>query len=91
MISSFAYQSKFSVKVTPPKDPNGLSRVFAAAVVSQQFCDMLLKDPREALQHGYLGESFTLSKEERELIASIRADSLPDLARQVYQSLASQC
>lgn len=63
---------------------NGLSRVFAAAVVNRQFCEMLLKNPREALQKGYLGEMFTLTPEEVTLIASIRADSLSDLARQVY-------
>ena len=63
---------------------NGLNRVFAAAVVNRQFCDMLLKNPREALKNGYLGETFTLTSEEWELIASIHAETLSDLARQVY-------
>ncbi|MCQ3936791.1 MAG: hypothetical protein DPW18_07055 [Chloroflexi bacterium] len=91
MITSFTYQTNLQqMKVTPVTDPNGLSRVFAAAVVNRQFCDMLLKNPLEALQNGYLGETFTLTKEEKDLIASIRAESLPDLARQVYQSLSSQ-
>lgn len=63
---------------------NGLNRVFAAAVVNRQFCEMLLKNPREALKKGYLGETFTLTAEEISLIASIRADTLSDLARQVY-------
>ncbi|MBI2333500.1 MAG: hypothetical protein HYU84_15320 [Chloroflexi bacterium] len=63
---------------------NGLNRVFAAAVVNRQFCEMLLKNPREALQKGYLGEMFILTPEEVSLIASIRADTLSDLARQVY-------
>ena len=63
---------------------NGLNRVFAAAVVNRQFCDMLLRDPREALKKGYLGETFLLTPEEVSLIASIRADTLSDLARQVY-------
>ena len=91
MITSFAYQPQMQVKVAPPTDPNGLSRMFAAAVVSRQFCDMLLKNPQEALQKGYLGETFLLTKEESDLIASIRAESLTDLARQVYQSLGGQC
>lgn len=69
---------------TAPKRSNGLKRVFAAAVVNRQFCDMLLKNPREALQKGYLGETFILTPEEISLIASIRADTLSDLARQVY-------
>ncbi|MBK6793237.1 MAG: hypothetical protein IPG80_12055 [Anaerolineales bacterium] len=62
----------------------GLNRVFAAAVVNRQFCDMLLKNPREALQKGYLGETFTLTPEEVSLIASIRAETLSDLAKQVF-------
>ncbi|NWF62817.1 MAG: hypothetical protein HXY38_00790 [Chloroflexi bacterium] len=62
----------------------GLNRVFAAAVVNRQFCDMLLKDPQEALRKGYLGETFALTPEENALIASTRADTLSDLARKVY-------
>lgn len=65
----------------------GLSRVFAAAVVNRQFCDMLLKNPQEALRKGYLGETFSLTPEENALIASVRADTLSDLARQVYGAL----
>ena len=63
---------------------NELNRVFAAAIVSQQFCDMLLKDPKEALKTGYLGETFVLTPEEVSLIASIRADSLAEFARELY-------
>lgn len=69
---------------TMPIRSNGFKRVFAAAVVNRQFCDMLLKNPREALQKGYLGETFILTPEEVSLIASIRAETLSDLARQVY-------
>lgn len=65
----------------------GLSQVFAAAVVNRQFCDMLLEDPSIALQKGYLGEAFSLSKEEQDLIVSIRAKSLTDLAKQVNRTL----
>jgi hypothetical protein len=71
----------------PVTRSNGLNRVFAAAVVNRQFCDMLLKNPQEALQKGYLGETFTLTPEENALIASIHANTLSDLARQVYGSL----
>jgi hypothetical protein len=87
MISSFTYMTNLQAKVTPIADPGGLNRLFAAAVVSRQFRDMLLKNPEEALRNGYLGETFSLTKEERDLLASIRADSLTDLAKQVYQSL----
>lgn len=66
----------------------GLSRVFAAAVVNNQFRNLLLENPREALVKGYLGETFSLTPEESDLIASIRADSLSDLAKQVCGSMS---
>jgi hypothetical protein len=88
MIAQFTYQSTLSKKFTSPTSiSSGLSQVFAAAVVNRQFCDMLLQDPSIALQKGYLGESFSLSKEEQDLIVSIRAKSLSDLAKQVNRTL----
>jgi hypothetical protein len=86
MITSFTYRPKIQVKVNSlPSD--GLSRVFAAAVVSRQFCQMLLRDPQTALQNGYLGETFKLSDHERSLLVSIRAESLSDLASQMNRAL----
>ena len=64
-----------------------LSRVFSAAVVNEQFRDMLLQNPHEALRSGYQGAAFDLSKEEQDLIVSIRASSLSDLAKQVSRIL----
>jgi hypothetical protein len=70
---------------------SGLSRVFSAAVVNRQFCNMLLEDPHIALKKGYLGEKFSLSREEEDVIVSIRAKSLSDLAKQVNRSLSISC
>jgi hypothetical protein len=67
-----------------------LSRVFAAAVINQQFCEALLRNPCEALRNGYLGEAFALSKEEQDSIVSSRANNLADLAKQVNRSLSLQ-
>lgn len=78
-----------SLRVNASPRSVGLNRVFAAAVVNRQFRDMLLENPREALQKGYLGEVFTLTSEESDLVVSIRAESLSDFARQVYFSLGS--
>ena len=88
MIAPFTYQTTLSKKFTAQAGvSSGLSQVFAAAVVNRQFCDMLLEDPSIALQKGYLGETFSLSKEEQDLIVSIRAKSLSDLAKQVNRTL----
>ena len=66
-----------------PRNLTGMSKLFEAAIVNRQFCQLLLSQPEAALQQGYLGNSFDLSTEEQALIISIQANSLPDLAQQV--------
>jgi hypothetical protein len=66
---------------------NGLSRLFAAAVVNRQFRDTLLQDPRAALADGYLGQTFSITDRERSLLCNIRAESLTDLAQKVNRAL----
>ena len=67
----------------------GLHRLFAAAVVNDQFCETLLSKPEEALVNGYLGQTFTLTDQEKKLIQSIRADTLTGLAQKVNRALKS--
>jgi hypothetical protein len=89
MIAPLTYQNTLPMNITSRSNiSSGISRVFAAAIVNRQFCSMLLQDPQIALQKGYLGETFSLSKEEQDLIISIRANSLSDLAKQVNRSLS---
>jgi hypothetical protein len=64
-----------------------MNKLFAAAVVNSQFCHLLLNEPETALQQGYLGDAFDLTLDEQALIISIRANSLPELARQVTKAL----
>jgi len=64
----------------------GLSYLLAAAVVNRQFRQLLLDDPEIALQRGYLGERFDLSREERERVTSVRAESLAELAGMIANS-----
>lgn len=87
MITHAPYPTQVQMKVSSISASNGLTRVFAAAVVSRQFCKMLLSDPITALQNGYLGETFKLNNEENDLLISIHAESLADLARQVNNAL----
>lgn len=70
-----------------PAKRTGLHRLFAAAVVSGQFRDTLLKTPEQALANGYLGQPFTLTDREESIIKSIRAEDLADFAQQVNQAL----
>jgi len=88
MIAPMTYQTTTARKLVSRSGlSNGISKIFAAAVVDRQFCDILLQDPSIALQKGYQGETFPLSKEEKDLIVSIRANSLSDLARQINRTL----
>ena len=49
MIHSQTFTTKLPLKVDPKESHAGLSSLFAAAVVSASFRDMLLKDPEKAL------------------------------------------
>jgi hypothetical protein len=63
-----------------------LSRLMAAAVINPKFCALLLDNPELALDSGFRGETFLFTEEERDLILSIRADSLAELARQLART-----
>ena len=91
MIAPLAFESPVSLNIQPVSlQSPGLTRMFAAAVVNRQFFAMLLNNPQEALQRGYLGETFSLTKDECELLVSIQARSLADLARQINRSLVTR-
>lgn len=65
----------------------GLQRLFAAAIVSDKFREILLRQPEEALAKGYLGQPFLLTDQEKMIIKSIQADTLTDLAQKVNRAL----
>lgn len=69
------------------KNHVGVGRLLSAAVVNRQFRDLLLSNPQAALRNGYQGESFSLSHDERNLVVSIRADTLTDFAGQIARAL----
>jgi hypothetical protein len=73
-----------------PKAPvarSALHRLFAAAVVSDQFRKTLLRAPEEALANGYLGQTFPLTDQEKKIIKTIHAENLTDFAQKVNQAL----
>jgi len=71
----------------PTSKRTGLHRLFAAAIVSDQFREILLRKPEEALTDGYLGQTFMLTDQEKLIIESTRADTLTDLAQKVNRAL----
>ena len=70
-----------------PVERSGLHRLFAAAIVSDQFRATLLREPEQALANGYLGQTFALTDQEKTIIESVRANTLTDLAQKVNQAL----
>ena len=70
-----------------PVERNGLHRLFAAAIVNDQFRETLLHEPEAALANGYLGQPFALTDQEKTIIRSARAKNLTDLAQKVNQAL----
>ncbi len=88
MIAPSTLRVTAPLKLKPGDAHAGLSGVFAAAVVSRNFREQLLKNPEQALKRGYQGKSFALSNEDAALVVSISAGSLKDLAQQVVQTLA---
>ena len=71
----------------PAASRNGLHRLFAAAIVNNQFREILLREPAKALANGYLGQPFMLTDQERTIIQSVRAKTLTDFAQKVNQAL----
>ncbi len=71
----------------PAATRTGLHRLFAAAIVSDQFRTTLLQKPEEALAKGYLGQTFPLTEQEKKIIKTIRAENLTDFAQKVNQAL----
>ncbi len=88
MIASHTFtKTDLPLRLKPGTGHPGVSAVFAAAVVSRNFRDLLLKDPEQALKQGYMGKRFALSPEDASLIISLNAGSLGDLAKQVVQTI----
>ena len=59
------------------------SRILTAAVINQQFRDMLLEDPDTAVSRGFNGENFNLSSKEKNELSSLKGLSLSDFASQL--------
>ena len=69
------------------EEHSDINRLLAAAVVSHQFCNLLLSDPARAISTGYAGEHFSLSADEYDLVLSTHASSLPEFAQQLCKHL----
>jgi hypothetical protein len=86
-IPQFLSQTNFSGPLPSQRsERSGFTTLFAVAIVNRDFRNLLLHDPKAALENGYLGERFYLSDDEQNLLISIQAKSLTDLAKQFIVS-----
>jgi hypothetical protein len=81
MVTKFQETALTGPKNSKPRQE--MSRLLTAAVISNQFRQMLLANPGKALTNGYGGESFNLPREQQKRVASIRANNLSDFASQL--------
>jgi hypothetical protein len=87
MLTFDAYSNSSRGFQKPSGGRTALHRLFAAAIVSDQFRNTLLREPDKALANGYLGQTFALSDQEKKIIKTIRAENLTDFAQKVNQAL----
>ena len=78
--------SKYGLQ-KPAIERSGLHRLFAAAIVSNQFRAKLLSEPEAAMTGGYLGQPFALTDHEKKIIKTVQANNLADFAQKVNQAL----
>ena len=76
--------SAFEATVSKCSD---LQRLIAAAVVNREFRERLLCEPEWALSNGYMGQSFSLTDQERTIVVTVRARDLTEFAQKVNQAL----
>ena len=79
MITSQLFEQRVAVR-TSRLNSTEINRVLAAAVVSRQFCALLLRDPARAIAQGFAGERFSLSTDEYNLVLAARGSTLSEFA-----------
>jgi hypothetical protein len=69
-------------------DPTEINRLLAAAVVSRQFCNLLLTNPARAIEEGFAGERFNLSNAEQDFILSLHVSSLKEFGARLHKYIS---
>jgi len=90
----FEYPSSRKAYTTTTNDPQSviyheLGRLIHAAVINRAFCDMLLANPIQSIEHGYKGETFQFSKEIKDRMKSIHAASLEEFSAELLRIVNS--
>ena len=70
------------ILISCEEDEAEMGRLINAALVDQEFCDLLLRVPSAALEKGFNGRAFLLSARERQFVLTVKATSLINFAEQ---------
>ena len=70
------------ILISCEEDEAEMGRLINAALVDQEFCDLLLCVPSVALEKGFNGRAFRLSARERQFVLTVKATSLINFAEQ---------
>jgi len=62
-----------------------LHRVISAAIVNHGFRCQLLENPLEAVRAGYLGQTFSLTAQEYDMLASIGVSDFPTFSQYIHR------
>jgi hypothetical protein len=73
--------------IDPLAEISAINRLLAAAVASRNFRTFLLGSPQKAIDAGFAGEGFDLSRRSVEFLASIKVGTLREFAEQIHQRL----
>ena len=80
-----------SLATAPKKiqEAYAMNHLINAALVDKRFCELLISNPKMALDQGYCGERFDLAPREKQFVLSAGASSLPDFAERwlLYRNL----
>ena len=64
--------------------------LICAAAINSRFCQTLLFEPDKAIDSGFNGQQFEVTPQERLLVRSIYATSLPDFVQQIDDKITSR-
>jgi hypothetical protein len=64
-----------------------VNRLLVAAVISDGFQNLLLKDPSQAVRRGHQGEFFKLTDHEMSCVLGVCARDMADFANQLFSNL----
>lgn len=68
-------------------DLSSLRRLLVAAAINPSYCEFLLKFPAQAVQAGFGGEAFPMSKATLSVVAAVKAGTLSEFIYSINEKI----